>query len=230
MLETHDLLPVSWQLMVPREVSSRLVDLGTACNRAALAVEQACLHQRYAAEEIDSASASRESAPYRTEFARQWSDCAVSYTDQLTSVYTVTAATFVAYAAPIAADYAARRTFALTEPRLTLPSHLLGAPDTCIPLVQMPARCGPRHAVAKHNTELAASHHGLMGLVEHTVRSHPLDAYDVPSRAANRPAMSVDLGVDLARGMHAYAANCTWALGLVTRADDQPDQRRAAAR
>jgi hypothetical protein len=63
-----------------------------------------------------------------------------------------------------------------------------------------------------------------MHVVDVTARSHPLDAYDIPSRVASRPAMSVDLGVDLASRMHAYAANCAWALGLATRQDHGPRQ------
>ncbi|MCU7729574.1 hypothetical protein ODJ79_38150 [Actinoplanes sp. KI2] len=220
MLEIHDLLPVSWQLAVPEAVRGRLLDMGTACNRAALAADQAYLQQRYAAAEIDSAAACADGGWYRTGLAHQLLDCAVSFGEQITAVYTVTAATFVAYATLITAIYAAWGYVPPSEPAVTLPSRLLRAPAAHLPLVQMPVGAGTRQAVVDHNDELAAAHRRLMHAIERTARSHPLDVYDHPSRVAGRPALSVGLSVDLACGMHAYAANCVWALGLATRRDD----------
>lgn len=222
MLETHDLLPVSWKLELPAVVCTRLVDMGGACNRAVLAVEQAYLQQRYACAEADSAAMCPETARYHATFARNWFDIAVSYIDQLTAAYTVAATIFVAYATMVASVYAAWGTIPLTEPSRMLPSRLLGDPAIHLPLVQMPAVA--RQAILDHNHELAASHQTLMHVVDVTVRSHPLDIYDFPSRVASRPPMSVDLGVDLASRMHAYAANCAWALGLATRGDHDPPE------
>ncbi len=220
MLETHDLLPVTWHLAVPEPVCRRLLDMGIACNKAALAFDQAYLQHRYSVDEFDSATACADGARHRAEFARQWFDCTVSYTDQLAAVYTVTASIFAGYATEIAAEYASEGRIPLSEPALLPPSVVLREPDTYLPLVQMPAGAHAPQPIAEHNTELATSHRGLMDVIELTLRSHPVDVYDVPSRLANRPPMSLGLNVDLACCLHSYAANCAWAVGLATRPVD----------
>ena len=217
MSETHDLLPVGWGLTVPRPVSETLVDLGIACNEAALALDQAQLQHRYAISATDAAEAYGPTARHRWQFARDWCDCTLSYTDQLTAVYTRTAAVFGAYAVRVVAAFAQGGQFPAAEPPKVQPSHVLSALEDHLPLVQMPALPEGALPVTEHNAELATQHQDLRLAVVLTNRSHPPDIYDDPSRLANRPGDSVRLGGQLAQALHGYAAACVWAVGLATR-------------
>lgn len=217
MSETHDLLPVGWGLTVPRQVSEALVDLGIAANDAALALDQAHLQHRYAISACDAAEASGPTAQQRWQFARDWCDCTMSYTDQLTAVYTRTAAVFGAYAVRVVAAFADGGRFPSAEPPTVRPSHVLSALDDHLPLVQLPALPPGSLSITEHNAELATQHQDLRLAVDLTVRSHPADVYDEPSRLANRPTESVRLGGTLAHALHGYAAACVWAVGLATR-------------
>src|SRR5689334_13618133 len=102
MSETHELLPVGWGLALPRPVRDVLLDLGIAFNEAALALDQGYLLHRTSLAVCDAAEAFGEPARYRRECGRQWVDCTVNYTDQLTAMYTSIAGIFGAYAARLA--------------------------------------------------------------------------------------------------------------------------------
>src|SRR5213080_1233894 len=65
MSDTYDLLPVGWDLAVPRRVRDALVDMGTACNDAALTLEGAYVEHRRAIHLADGAEACGEYAPHR---------------------------------------------------------------------------------------------------------------------------------------------------------------------
>jgi hypothetical protein len=222
MSETHDLLPIGWGLDVPDGVRGILLDLGIACNEAALAVNQAHLLYRcsvHGCETAEAAEACGEAARHRRQYARQWFDCTVSYVDQLTAVYTTTAAKFAGYAARLGTVLAARGRFPAVppDPAPIRPSHVLGAPDSLVPLVQLPAGRAGGGRIVTHNGELAAQHRRVLEMIDVTVGSHPIDVYDDPARVANRPAETVGLGVDLADALHGYAAACVWGIGLATR-------------
>jgi len=222
MSETHDLLPIGWDLDVPDGVRATLLDLGIACNEAALALNQAHLLYRWSVhgcEAAEAAEAYGEVSNHRRQYARQWFDCTISYVDQLTAVYTATAATFAGYAARLGATLAARGRLPaeLPDPAPIRPSHVLGEPDTHVPLVQLrPAGTGGGPIVT-HNAELVAQHERVMEMVDVAVESHPIHVYDDPARVADRPAESVGLSVDLADALHGYAAACVWGIGLATR-------------
>lgn len=217
MSDTHDLLPIDWGLAVPTPVSETLVDLGIACNEAALALDQGHLQHRYAISACNAAEVYGRAARHRWQFARAWCDCTMSYTDQLTGVYTRAAAVFGAYAVRVLAGLADDGELPSCDPRPVLPSHVLSALDDHLPLVQMPMPPGSNQPITEHNAELASQHQDLTAVVDLTVRSHPVDIYDHPSRLANRPADSVRLGSNLAHALHGYAAACAWAVGLATR-------------
>jgi hypothetical protein len=198
-------------------VSETLVDLGVACNEAALALDQAQLQHRYAISACDAAEADGTTARHRWQFARDWCDCVMSYADQLTAVYTRTAATFAVYAVRVVQAFAKNGGFPSADPDPIQPSDVLCALDDHVPLVQMPVVPQAARPIAEHNTELATQHEGLTVVVDLTTKSHPTDIYDDPARLANRPVDSVRLGVDLAHALHGYAAACAWAVGLATR-------------
>jgi hypothetical protein len=234
MSETHDLLPIGWDLDVPDGVRATLLDLGIACNEAALALNQAYLLYRWSVhgcEAAEAAEACGEVTNHRRQYARQWFDCTVSYVDQLTAVYTATAATFAGYAARLGATLAARGRLPaeLPGPVPVLPSHVLGEPDTHVPLVQLrPAGTGGS-SIITHNAELAAQRRRVMEMIGVAVESHPIHVYDDPARVADRPAESVGLSVDLADALHGYAAACVWGIGLATRTGGRPEQGPAPA-
>jgi hypothetical protein len=218
MSDTYDLLPVAWGLAVPRRVCDALVDMGTACNDAVLTLDGAYVEHRRAIHLADGAEACGEYAPSRRHFARRWFDCTLSYTDQLTAVYTMTAGSFARYATAVAVAIAGGREPPAPDPEPIAPSRLLGNPDMYLPLVQMPI--GRRRGDAplvEHNADLAQQHRGLVEVLDTTLRCHPIDVYDDPSKLANRPARSIDLHRHLARALHGYAATCVWAVGLKTR-------------
>jgi hypothetical protein len=217
MSDTHDLLPIDWGLTVPPPVSETLVDLGIACNEAALALDQAHLQHRCAISACNAAEVYGRAARHRWQFARAWCDCTMSYTDQLTGVYTRAAAVFAAYAVRVVAGLADDGEFPSCDPRPVLPSDVLYALDDHLPLVQIPVLAEAGQPIAEHNRELAIQHQDLTVAVDLTVRSHSVDIYDEPSRLANRPADSVRLGSNLAHALHGYAAACAWAVGLATR-------------
>jgi hypothetical protein len=217
MSETHDLLPVGWGLTVPPPISETLVDLGIACNEASLALDQAHLQHRAAISACDAAEACGPTAAHRWQFARDWCDCAVSYTDQLTAVYTRTAAVFAAFAVRVASAFSEDGQFPPANPQPIQPSHVLSALVDHVPLVQLPVIPDATVPIHEHNTELATQHQDLTVVVDLTVRSHPADIYDDPSRLAHRPADSIRLGGDLAHALHGYGAACAWAVGLATR-------------
>src|SRR6266516_3532956 len=129
MIHTYDLLPVSWGLEMPRPVCTALVDMGIACNEAALALYDAHLEQRRALGLLHGIDACADIAPLRRHFGRLWFDAALSYSDQLTGVYTLLAGTFADYAARVAAAVAAGGNLPTPDPRPVAPSLLLGAPE-----------------------------------------------------------------------------------------------------
>jgi hypothetical protein len=218
MCETYDLLPVAWGLAVPRQVCDVLVDMGTACNEAALTLDGARVEHRRSINLADGAEACGEYAPFRRHFARRWFDCTLSYTDQLTAVYTMIAATFATYASAVALAVAAGREMPAPEAEPIAPSRLLGEPERYLPRVQMPVSAHRDDApLVEHNDDLAARHRRLFEVVDTTLRSYPVHVYDDPGQLANRPARSIELHRHLAYALHGYAATCTWAVGLKTR-------------
>jgi hypothetical protein len=195
-----------------------LLDMGVACNDAALALKAAYVEHVRSINSAAWAEACGDRARHRGHFAGFWLECTVSYTDQLTAAYTTIASTFVAYATAVATALAAGAHLPTAHPDPIRPSRILCEPDIYLPLVQMPAKTNDdNHPLARHNDELAAHHRTLIGLVDSTVRSHPVDLYDDPSRLATRAVRSAELQRNLANSLHAYAAMCTWAVGLATR-------------
>jgi hypothetical protein len=214
---THDLLPVGWGLAVPRQVSETLLDMGIACNEAALALDQAYLQHRRSINMGHTAAPYGDATVHQRQFARHWCDCTISYTDQLLAVYTATAAMFATYAVSLVTTFASSGEFSLACPAAVQPSQVLGAPEVHVPLVQIPVGPEADRRIVDHNSELVARHQGLMRAVDLTVESHPLGVFDDRARLTNRPARSVELSVDLAHALHGYAATCAWAIGLATR-------------
>lgn len=216
--DTFDLLPVGWGLSVPQRIADALVDMGTACNEAAIALDGAYLERRRSLNASQSADACGGKARYREYFARQWSDCTLSYTDQLTAVYTAAAGTFAAYAAAVGMALTTGSELPSADPEPLRPSRLLGEPEVYLPLVQLPVNALPDgERLVAHNNDLASKHRYLVDTMRITLRSQPVDVYDDPARLAVRSVQSIELHLSLAHALHGYAATCAWGVGLVTR-------------
>ncbi|GAB1646735.1 hypothetical protein [Krasilnikovia sp. MM14-A1259] len=219
MSSSFDLLPTDWGLEIPMDVAAALIDLGHACNHAALLVSEADLLGQRAA-----ASEERTCSSVRSRLDTAWVLASLSYSEQMVVAYTAAATDYAVTAAQVTQPV----TQSGQPPRLpdrvgAAPSAVLGSLAEHLPLVQLPADAERHIQVAEYNVELAVSHRQVHVLVEHTLRSHPVEMFDDPRRAANRPAGSVDIGAELATALHRYAAACTWALAMTTRRPAQVD-------
>ena len=217
MSELYDPLPVAWGLAVPEPICVALLDLGLACNDAALILATAQLEHRRSLNGTSLAEACGKRAHHRGYLANQLLECTLTYTDQLTAAYTAVACTLAAYAAAVALALIRGEELPVPAAEPMRPSQVLARPDVYLPLVQMRVDPLQDYALVAHNTDLIGHHGRVREIVEVIARSHPIDAYDEPSRLANRPVRSVEQHLILARALHCYGSGCAWAVALSTR-------------
>jgi len=216
MTHTYELLPAAWSRAMPTGLGSNLLDMGVSCNEAALALNCALMERRrsvHVCEVMEAAGTRGE----RLRFGRTWCDATLSYTDQLTALYTCVAATYASYSATVAVAVIAGRP-APDEPEPVRPSLLLLEPQRYLPLVRL-AEPSADPATLDHNDSVARQHEELTKAVTDTVRHLPLDAYDDPGALAAWSSRAINVDVRLARSLHGYGAVCAWAIGLVSRTD-----------
>jgi len=217
MSELYDPLPVAWGLAVPEPICEALLDLGLACNDAALLLDTAQLEHRRSLNGASLAEACGRKAHHRGYLANQLLECTLTYTDQLTAAYTAVACTLAAYAAAVAVALIHGEELPVPDLEPMRPSQVLALPDVYLPLVQMHVDTRRDHALVAHNTDLIGHHGRVHEIVDAITRSDPVDAYDEPSRLANRPVRSVEQHLILARALHCYGSGCAWAVALSTR-------------
>jgi len=220
MSETYDLLPVHEQLRLPMHVQQMLVCAGAVCNELALAVDEAVLLDRRAVHD-EALSVSSPLAGWRRVLAGHRSRAALTHLEQVTAVYAVGSAGYLGYAAAVANALVSGATLpAWPEPPLR-PSQIARNPEVYVPLVQ-PAAGVVGTDAADCDEQLRHSHRLVLQAVEPVTAAGLADAYDDPTALAGRPDGSVDLGLLFPQALHRYAAECVWAVGLLSRQADPP--------
>jgi hypothetical protein len=221
MSQTYDLLPVHGQLRLPMHVQEMLVSVGSVCNDLALAVDEALLLDRRAAHLGEAAPGSPALAGWWRGLAGHRSRAAVSHLEQMTAIYALGVAAYAGYAAALAGALVGGATLPAWPGSPTRPSQLLRQPEVFLPLVQLvDDRAGID--TADCNEQLRQCHRQALEAAGSVASAGLADAYDNPAALACRPDGSVDVGVLYPQALHRYAAECVWAVGLLTRQVDEP--------
>lgn len=216
MSHSFDLLPTDRQVGLPRHVTDDLVELGTACNDAALLVSEAELLAQRA-----SAAEERHGSAVAEDVATAWVRATISYSEQLIVTYTGVAARYAAFAAAVAAAVADGSELVDLRRADVVPSAVVRSAAALVPLVRVGAG-GSGNIAAEHDRELVTSHRHLLEVAAHTCSSHPPELFDGQLSVASRPRGAIDIGGELATALHRYAAACVWSLGLHPRLSSMP--------
>ncbi|MFI5496577.1 hypothetical protein [Actinoplanes sp. NPDC051859] len=212
---THEVLPTDCGIRLPSQVRAALVSLGSACNLAALALNQATLGEITAT--VASEGAHARGGDVEVSTADMLAVSALSYVDQLTVVYTIITARYAAYAAATAFAIAADCEPAApgAEQLSLLPSHLLREPEALLPSIGF-AQDTASTPLAEQQDHVAQARQDLMQIIKRHLDGSPISQYDDPAAVARRLHQSTDLSLMFATALHNYAGTTAWAIGVFT--------------
>lgn len=215
---TYELLPTDRGRNLPVRVICALADLGVACNEASIRVGQADLMRSAAIATEEGEIARRRPTSATRRAAQQSAASALSYSEQLTVVYTGVATAYAAYAAQVFTDVAAGQEPSAADRQWPKPSQLIADVNRYAPLLQIPDP-SPQpllaRVIAEQNAELSAAHDHLVTVIEQRMWKNRGVEFDDPASVAHREAGATDLVAWLPAALHRYAATATWVVGLM---------------
>jgi len=210
---TEQLLPPDVGITLPQPVRSALVDMGIACNQAAIAVTQAYTIQMQMVAASESIEARQQPHGLHSAVTQDLSRSADTYHAQLVVVLARAATTYAVYASQVAAAVAAHRTPPTPDPAVIRPSDVITALDLYLPEICFTADHGEPRVVAEQNADIAQTRKILTDLITHQLKDEPGSGYDDPAHVASEHGGSHDVLVGFPVALHAYAATLVWATG-----------------
>ncbi|HKA03152.1 MAG TPA: hypothetical protein VKD67_02450 [Acidimicrobiales bacterium] len=207
-----------WDLL--DELLGVLIALSLVCSDASLAYAYARLGKQWAARAVVGSGrcepggrAGHDDYPAAVESAQR---CGIAY---------AAAATQLAAAAAAAASHlAAGQPPPVPQPGGLEPSDILASPHQHVPLVQFPPglMSGSGLRLAELNADLTMGHARLMVAIDRLwAGGVPLSVFDAAAQAPDRRD-GIDVGGGFPAALHAYGADCVWALALLNRAGITP--------
>jgi hypothetical protein len=221
----RELLPPDKGLDLPPAVRKALLDMGAACNDAALAINAAFdLHVRYLTAQ-STHDAYREAPALRSRVTDDLVGATGTFHAQAVIVLARAATTYATYASRVAYEVTAGRTPPGPEPIRLLPSDLACALDMYLPPLQFHSGGTPT-VIDEQNAIIANSRRILVDVVTHQI-DEQRHVFDDLTSVVTEPA-SDSLVVGYPDALYDYAASLVWALAVFTgvnaEAAEHPDE------
>lgn len=207
---------------LPPAVRQALIDMGIACNDAAVAVNQAYALQLQTLAAMEAHQARQQQQHSLTTFvAEDLVRSADNFHAQLVVVYARTTAIYAGYASQVATDVAGRKTPRIPGSEVIRPSDLVHALDIYLPQVRFTAEHGEQKVVDEQNADIAQTRKTLVDLVTHQLQGEAMSSYDDPADVTWGSSGSPELLVGFPEALHVYAATLVWAFSVFTGIADE---------
>jgi hypothetical protein len=211
---TRQVLQRDMGIDLPAQVHRMLIEMGNACNTAAVHLHGALTELLRVESEMERQRSDEAISPLTQEVGQQLQRLADQHFEQAIVVLARVATSYAVYASQVAAAVGEGQTPPLPGTETIRPSDLITACGLYLPELQFPE---DEHSpeIREQNTGLRQGRHELINLI-YTMQGESVTAYDEIATVTTNDADEHRL-VEFADALHAYASTLVWAIGVVSR-------------
>ena len=213
-LTPHQLLQPDMGLRLPKDVRASLLDMGAACNEAAVHLHQALTQTLQVESASEMQRTSLRSGPLMRQVTGDLQLLADQHFEQAIIVLARASTVYAVYASQVAAAVAAGDRPPRPGSERISPSDVITAAGFYLPDVRFAEGAAESRVVMEQNTELAQARQHLLELITNQMQGTPSASYDdIATVAAGNDGGESRL-VAFPDALHTYASVLVWALGV----------------
>ncbi|MCM4083915.1 hypothetical protein [Paractinoplanes hotanensis] len=211
---THQLLQPHMGIRLPTEVRASLLEMGTACNQAAVHLHQALTFTLQVESALETQRTDPRSSPLMWQVTGDLQVVADQYFEQAIIVLARASTVYAVYASQVAAAVASGESTPLPGSERISPSDVITAAGLYLPSVRFNEDDAEQQVVAEQNKTMTQTRQHLLDLITNQMQGTPSSSYDdIATVAAGNDGGESRL-VAFPNALHTYASVLVWALGV----------------
>ncbi|UQU67347.1 hypothetical protein COUCH_14235 [Couchioplanes caeruleus] len=211
---THQLLQPEMGLRLPADVRASLLEMGTACNQAAVHLHQALTFTLQVESALETQRTSLGSGPLMCQVTGDLQVLADQHFEQAIIVLARASTAYAVYASQVAAAVAADEPAPLPGSERISPSDVITAAALYLPDIRFAEDVAESRVVAEQNAMVTQTRQHLLDLITNQMQGTPSASYDdIATVAAGNDGGESRL-VAFPDALHTYASVLVWALGV----------------
>jgi hypothetical protein len=211
---TQQLLQPEMGLRLPADVRASLLEMGTACNQAAVHLHQALTFTLQVESALQTQRTNPQSGPLMCQVTGDLQVLADQHFEQAIIVLARASTVYAVYASQVAAAVAAGEPTPLPGSERISPSDIITAAGLYLPDVRFAEDAAESRVVAEQNTMVAQTRQHLLDLITNQMQGTPSESYDdIATVAAGNDGGESRL-VAFPDALHTYASVLVWASGV----------------
>ena len=221
-LTTHQLLQPDMGLRLPADVRASLLEMGTACNQAAVHLHQALTFTLQVEAALETQRSDLRSGPLIQQVTNDLQRLADQHFEQAIIVLARASTAYAVYASQVAVAVAAGEPPPMPGSQRISPSDVITATSFYLPDVRFAEGDADSQVVSEQNTMMAQTRQHLVDLVTNQMQTTPSAMYDDFATVAVGNVGGESRLVEFPEAMHTYASVLVWALSVfsgVARSD-----------
>jgi hypothetical protein len=218
---THQLLQPDMGLRLPADVRASLLEMGAACNQAAVHLHQALTFTLQVESALEIQRTDPRSGPLMCQVTGDLQLLADQHFEQAIIVLARASTVYAVYASQVAAAVAAGEPTPLPGSERISPSDVITAAGLYLPEVRFADDVAESQVVAEQNAMMAQTRRHLLDLITNQMQGTPSASYDdIATVAAGNDGGESRL-VAFPDALHTYASVLVWALGVISGVSQQ---------
>jgi hypothetical protein len=221
-LTTHQLLQPEMGLRLPADVRAPLLEMGTACNQAAVHLHQALTFTLQVESALETQRTGHRASTLLEQVTTDLHRLADQHFEQAIVVLARASTVYAVYASQVAVAVAAGDSPPLPGSERIAPSDLITAAGLYLPDVNFADCDGGSRVAVEQNAMIAQARRHLLDLITNQMQGTPSEAYDDIATVAAGSDGGESRLVEFPDALHTYASVLVWALSVFSgvRHDD----------
>lgn len=213
-LTTHQLLQPEMGLRLTTDVRNSLLEMGTACNQAAVHLHQALTFTVQVESALETQRSNPQSGPLTRQVTGELQLLADQHFEQAIIVLARASTVYAVYASQVAVAVAASDSPPRPGSERISPSDVITAAGFYLPKVRFAGDAAQSRVVTEQNAVLLQTRQHLLDLITNQMQGTPSAYYDdIATIAAGNDGGESRL-VAFPDALHTYASVLVWALGV----------------
>jgi hypothetical protein len=201
-------------LRLPADVRASLLEMGTACNQAAVHLHQALTFTLQVESALETQRTGLGSGPLMCQVTGDLQVLADQHFEQAIIVLARASTAYAVYASQVAAAVAAGEPAPLPGSERISPSDVITAAALYLPDIRFAEDVAESRVVAEQNAMVTQTRQHLLDLITNQMQGTPSASYDdIATVAAGNDGGESRL-VAFPDALHTYASVLVWALGV----------------
>ncbi|GAA0547712.1 hypothetical protein GCM10010172_31900 [Paractinoplanes ferrugineus] len=213
-LTTHQLLQPEMGLRLPLDVRAALLEMGTACNQAAVHLHQALTFTLQVECALEAQRTGCQAGALLQQVTDDLRRLADQNFEQAIIVLAKAGTVYAGYASQVAVAVAAGEPPPLPGSQRIAPSDLITAAGLYLPDVRFSDDDPESRVVAEQNEMISEARQHLLNLITHQMQGAPSDAYDDIATVVAGNDGGENRLAEFPAALHTYASVLVWALSV----------------